>query len=113
MKPHAWRPARRFGRLLAWSLVALAVFYGLGVAGLAVAMRQPPERFGRIMARVPKFVMPLLPFERVWMQARAGRLRPGDAAPEFALSTLDGGRRVRLADFRGVRPVVLVFGSYT
>ena len=34
-------------------------------------------------------------------------------APDFALRTLDGKRIVKLSDFRGREPVVLVFGSYT
>jgi len=48
----------------------------------------------------------------------------GDPAPELALRLLagsnapdhaqpDAGGRVRLADHRGKRPVVLIFGSYT
>ena len=40
-------------------------------------------------------------------------LAPGDPAFPFDLPLLEGGGRVRLADFAGVRPVVLVFGSYT
>ena len=40
-------------------------------------------------------------------------LAPGDPAFPFDLPLLDGGSRVRLADFAGERPVVLVFGSYT
>ena len=40
------------------------------------------------------------------------KLRVGDPAPNFKLKRRDGGE-VRLADFRGQRPVVLVFGSYT
>jgi thiol-disulfide isomerase/thioredoxin len=39
--------------------------------------------------------------------------RPGDLAPDFSLSSLDGKDTVRLSDFRGKRPVVLIFGSYT
>jgi hypothetical protein len=46
-------------------------------------------------------------------------LAPGDRAFPFDLPLLDAethrpsGERVRLADFAGVRPVALVFGSYT
>jgi peroxiredoxin len=40
-------------------------------------------------------------------------VRVGDAAPDFKLKTLDGAREVQLSAFRGKRPVVLVFGSYT
>jgi hypothetical protein len=37
----------------------------------------------------------------------------GGPAPDFALPTHDGARSVRLAQFRGQRPVVLIFGSFT
>jgi hypothetical protein len=40
-------------------------------------------------------------------------LRPGDPAFPFDLPLLDGGGRVRLTEFVGIRPVALVFGSYT
>ncbi len=40
-------------------------------------------------------------------------LAPGDQASPFDLPLLEGGGRVRLADFAGERPVALVFGSYT
>ena len=59
----------------------------------------------------PLFV--LLPFEPLWNIARAGHVRPGDAAPDFDLQTLDKTARVRLSFFHGRKPVVLIFGSYT
>ena len=37
----------------------------------------------------------------------------GDPAFPFDLPLLEGGGRVRLADFTGMQPVALVFGSYT
>lgn len=37
----------------------------------------------------------------------------GQVAPDFTLTTLDGKGTVKLSDFRGKKPVVLVFGSYT
>lgn len=43
----------------------------------------------------------------------APELAPGEPAFPFDLPLLDGGGRVRLADFAGERPVALVFGSYT
>jgi hypothetical protein len=100
-------------RIIGWSLGAFVLVYGAAVAGLAAAMRQPPERFGRIMSHVPWILMPVLPFERLWLRARAGHLEPGDRAPDFALRTADRDGTVQLSGFRGVRPVVLVFGSYT
>lgn len=42
-----------------------------------------------------------------------GRLRPGDMAPDFTLELREGGDTVTLSSFRGVRPVALVFGSFT
>jgi peroxiredoxin len=76
-------------------------------------MRQPPDVFGRIVARTPGPLMMVLPFETLWMRARAGTLQAGDAAPDFRLPTLDHKEFVQLSSFRGSRPVVLVFGSYT
>ncbi len=40
-------------------------------------------------------------------------LKVGQMAPDFALKTKEQDRTVRLSSFRGKRPVVLVFGSYT
>jgi hypothetical protein len=37
----------------------------------------------------------------------------GDLAPDFELQDPEGVTRIRLSDFRGRRPVALVFGSYT
>jgi hypothetical protein len=46
-------------------------------------------------------------------QRREGGLRVGDRAPDVELVALDGVSRVRLRDFVGGQPLVLVFGSYT
>lgn len=37
----------------------------------------------------------------------------GEAAPDFELPTQYGDQTVRLSDFRGDKPVVLIFGSFT
>jgi hypothetical protein len=42
-----------------------------------------------------------------------GKLQPGDEAPNFKLKRLNADEELELASFRGKRPVVLVFGSYT
>ena len=77
-------------------------------------MRQPPETFGRVMAKLPGPVPFLLfPFETAWMRARAGRLRVGDPAPDFSLLKLDKSATVKLSELNRSQPVVLVFGSYT
>jgi Ca2+-binding EF-hand superfamily protein len=37
----------------------------------------------------------------------------GEAAPAFTLETHDKSKRISLADYRGKKPVVLIFGSFT
>jgi hypothetical protein len=37
----------------------------------------------------------------------------GDLGPDFVLKTVDGKKEAHLADYRGKKPVVLVFGSFT
>lgn len=39
--------------------------------------------------------------------------RVGEPAPDFSLVAKDGKGTVRLSDYRGKKPVVLIFGSYT
>jgi len=99
--------------LIAKILITLAVLYALAVAGLAWAMHQPPDVFGRVMSHVPFPAMLVLPFETIWMRARGGTLHKGDQAPDFALHAYDKSSTVQLSSFRGNKPVVLVFGSYT
>jgi hypothetical protein len=104
-------------RWLKWILragAAGAVLYALFLGTVAWAMLQPPERFGRVMRYMPQpLVWMLLPAQRMWMWARAGTLSEGDLAPDFTLSTPDRSAEVTLSSYRGERPVVLVFGSYT
>ena len=82
-------------------------------ASLYWAMCQPPDKFGRFMTHVPMPMMMVLPFETMWMRARAGQVQVGTVAPDFNLPTLDHAATVQLSSFRGSQPVVLVFGSYT
>jgi hypothetical protein len=103
----------RLIKLVAITLSVLATLYIAATASLYVAMRQPPERFGAIMSKVPMVAMMILPFRPLWMSARAGHLAVGDAAPDFALPTTDRSRTVKLSDEWRQRPVVLIFGSYT
>ncbi len=48
-------------------------------------------------------------------QKRYDALAPkaGDIAPDFELRDVNGENPVRLSDFRGQKPVALIFGSYT
>ncbi len=94
-------------------VAALAVVYALLTAGLYWVMCQPVDRFNAIMARMPGPAFAVLPFVPLWNSARGGNLQVGDAAPDFNLETTDKKSRVQLSSFRGQKPVVLVFGSYT
>ncbi len=40
-------------------------------------------------------------------------LQVGGLAPDFKLKTKDGKQQIQLSAFRGKRPIVLIFGSYT
>ncbi len=93
-------------------LIGLAIIYAGLLAGLLAVMRQP-IRFGRVMSHVPEPASFVIPFKQLWFIARAGHLRIGDQAPDFDLLTGDKKGRVQLASFRGRKPVVLIFGSYT
>ena len=52
--------------------------------------------------------------ELAWQLSQDPRSpKVGDLAPDFELQDPEGNVSVRLSDFRGSRPVALVFGSYT
>lgn len=102
------------GRIAMVLVVAWVCFLGLVYA----KMKSPPEQFGMFMSKLPMPFYFVLPFETLWFRARAGTVNVGDVAPDFELSTADKTGadktdKVRLSSFRGVKPVVLVFGSYT
>lgn len=92
--------------------IGLALVYVALLLALLALMRHP-TLFGKIMAKVPEPLMQVVPFKKLWFVARAGRLHPGDLAPDFQLSTSDKKLRIQLSSFRGRKPVVLIFGSYT
>ena len=77
------------------------------------AMRQPPEVFGHVMARMPMPAYFVIPFETMWSRARKGHIGPGDAAPSFPVKRLEDKTPVDLGSLWTDKPVVLVFGSYT
>ena len=94
-------------------ITALAVGWLGFVAVVYAMMRRPPDQFAAAMAKMPGPAMLLFPFETMWTEARRGSIDLGDQAPEFRLPTLDKTSEISLASFRGSKPVVLVFGSYT
>jgi hypothetical protein len=94
--------------------LVLAVLYIACGGFIWWSMRQPPEKFGRVMSKMPgPLPFLLFPFETLWTRARAGTLNVGDPAPDFSLMKLDKSGQVHLAEVNQKQPVVLVFGSYT
>ena len=93
----------------------IAIVWLAACAAIYHVMRQPPERFAGVMAKIPGPVaFMVLPFETLWKHARAGTLEVGDAAPDFTLTKLDKTDHVQLSSLTAQgKPVVLVFGSYT
>jgi peroxiredoxin len=53
--------------------------------------------------------------EHMSVQRELDRKAPkvGDLAPDFTLTDASGTQTVTLSDFRGKKPVALVFGSFT
>jgi peroxiredoxin len=52
--------------------------------------------------------------EKTWQKKYdADAPKVGDLAPDFELADSSGENQIRLSDFRGRKPVALVFGSFT
>jgi hypothetical protein len=104
-----------YTRRLLFRLVASLMFVYVSFGTFVWwAMHQPPEIFGRVMAKMPGPVPFLLfPFETAWLHARAGKLHAGDFAPDFSLLKVDKSERVQLSALNQRQPVVLIFGSFT
>jgi hypothetical protein len=103
----------RLPRIAGTIIVSIVLLYGLACAGFYFAMCQPPATFGNVMKHVGPAPFLLFPFETMWKSARAGHVAVGDLAPDFTLPLLDRSGNVTVSSFRGAKPVVLVFGSYT
>jgi hypothetical protein len=100
------RPAR--GLATAAVLLGACLAAAAGTAALDAGLGLGLPRRARAAPPDPsQFAVP----EGATTEAAAPRLPPGAAAPDFTLADVRTGRPVRLADFRGRRPVVLVFGS--
>jgi hypothetical protein len=114
MRRLAFRILPEVRRTLLIVFVTIAVVYASFAGTVLWAMRQSPETFGRVMAKMPGPIPFLLfPFETAWTHSRAGNLRVGDRAPDFSLMTPDKSARVQLWTLNATKPVVLIFGSYT
>lgn len=93
------------------ALALLTAYLALLAALFAVMHR--PIAFGRVMAHVPGPAVRAIPFKRLWLVARAGGLKVGGPAPDFILPTSDKKSYVKLSAWRGQKPVILIFGSYS
>lgn len=76
----------------------------------------------RVFAAVVMFILPSGAQEPPSEKAKAfvqemgrgeGTLKAGDVAPDFTLRKSKSGESITLSKLRGVRPVALLFGSYT
>lgn len=71
-----------------------------------------------VAAVLPVICQPVFAQQRLGRPQRgdfrmASTVRVGDKAPDFKLKAKDGSREVALSSFRGKKPVVLIFGSFT
>ena len=109
------QPSRSAIKIALATLGVIAVLWVIASISIYRVMRRPPEAFARVMAKIPQpaaFIV--LPFETLWLHARAGTLAVGDPAPDFTLTTLDKTAKIELSSLTAQgKPVVLVFGSYT
>lgn len=48
-----------------------------------------------------------------WRGRRDNPPAVGEKAPDFSLTKLNSTTKIRLSDYQGKQPVVLIFGSYT
>ena len=78
--------------------VLLVVAVLVGIVGAFVAWRIGPRN-----------IIGMIRYD----QRKEGALKPGDAAPDVALVSLDGKTPVRVSEQVGGKPLILVFGSYT
>jgi len=91
----------------------VVILYAMVSAALFAIMLQSPDKFAGVMRYVPWPAFVVLPFKPLWRVARRGSHSVGDMAPDFSLESPDHKSTVQLSSFRGEKPVVLVFGSYT
>jgi|SRR5579884_1970620 len=100
-------------RILRNVIAGVVAVWLIFVGVIYYEMRQPPVHFAAFISHVPEPLFAAFPFETLWNRARGGALQVGSPAPDFRLKTLDRASEVSLSSFRGAKPVVLVFGSYT
>ena len=71
-------------------------------------LKAAPAKKQRPAGRPGEVITPAAKAER-----QKDQLKVGDLAPDFTLPELKGSKEVTLSSFRGKKPVVLIFASYT
>lgn len=71
---------------------------------------ESPEPIRSLPPDIPAEAIPML---QAMGYLAPDRLQVGDSVPPLILSRLDGSGTVRVGDPDALRPVVLIFGSYT
>jgi hypothetical protein len=69
--------------------LVLLLPYPLLFVGFYIAMCQSPVDFSGIMSRTSNVAFLIFPLKRMWLSAKEGSLKAGDAAPDFSLETYD------------------------
>jgi hypothetical protein len=86
-------------KLLKWIGALVVLLILVAVIGLSVMAGSLRGAYGMVRYAFPHM--------------HRGTLRVGDVAPDASLLALDGGSRFHIREHTGVRPLVIVFGSYT
>ncbi len=85
------------------------ILVGMVVGGVAMlSWLEPGSALGQGKKKGGEVNTPPAKGERI-----PDRLKVGDPAPEFSLPLLGGNKEVQLSSFKGQKPVVLIFASYT
>jgi thiol-disulfide isomerase/thioredoxin len=103
----------RGGKVFLTVGAALVGLYVALAVGTFAMMHLSNTVAGKGLSLLPGPAFAILPMETMWCTARRGKLAEGQEAPDFELATRDGASRVRLSSLRRMKPLVLVFGSYT
>jgi hypothetical protein len=82
-----------------WFGCSVGVLLFAVFVGLSIMAGSPKDAFGMVRYALPHM--------------HRGTLKVGDDAPDARLVALDGSSHFHIRERTGIRPLVLVFGSYT
>ncbi len=91
-----------------FTISVLAVLAGESAGQGLPGKSQTPPKKNKKGGRPGEVITPAAKGER-----KTETLRVGDPAPDFSLPVVKGDGEISLADFRGKKPAVLIFASYT